>query len=337
MIVQAGINAFVTWYREPDGLRAGHRRGVRRRPAGAHRSCEPPPNGRDGATDHRGGRGERRRGRRRRRTPPRCARRSCATPARSRSPPPRSTPGPRRCAAPGTPGSRRWSSTRVLRAEADETVRSRASALGWESQGRRRGGARPGAGRRRGRPGPRESIIDDVRRSARHVGLDALCAVQGDRLVVVLGGVDNPDKAGAAVAEHFGDGPGRRRPGGPRPGARQRLGPRRGRRAARRAGLAGGAAAGDQRRPAPRAGALRRRARPPPARPGGLPSRCVEAGVRDARDGVGVPRPRRLDRGHRPGDVRARRTPCATGCGGPPRSPGCPPATRGTPTPTGSR
>jgi hypothetical protein len=53
----------------------------------------------------------------------------------------------------------------------------------------------------------RESIIDDVRRSARHVGLDALCAVQGDRLVVVLGGVDNPDKAGAAVAEHFGDGP----------------------------------------------------------------------------------------------------------------------------------
>jgi DNA-binding PucR family transcriptional regulator len=53
----------------------------------------------------------------------------------------------------------------------------------------------------------RESIIDDVRRSARHVGLDALCAVQGDRLVVVLGGVDNPDKAGAAVAQHFGDGP----------------------------------------------------------------------------------------------------------------------------------
>jgi hypothetical protein len=53
----------------------------------------------------------------------------------------------------------------------------------------------------------RESIIDQVRRSARNMGLDALCAVQGDRLVVVLGGVENPDKAGAAVAGHFGDGP----------------------------------------------------------------------------------------------------------------------------------
>ena len=96
----------------------------------------------------------------------------------------------------------------VLRAEADETVRSRASALGWQS----RGDVAVVLGRV---PAPasdstapdRESIIDEVRRSARHVGLDALCAVQGDRLVVVLGGVDNPDKAGASVASHFGDGP----------------------------------------------------------------------------------------------------------------------------------
>src|SRR3954447_4605274 len=94
----------------------------------------------------------------------------------------------------------------VLRAEADETVRSRASALGWES----RGDVVVVLGRvpppdDSGRAG--ESIIDDVRRSARHVGLDALCAVQGDRMVVVLGGVDNADKAGAAVVEHFGEGP----------------------------------------------------------------------------------------------------------------------------------
>jgi sugar diacid utilization regulator len=94
----------------------------------------------------------------------------------------------------------------VLRAEADETVRSRASALGWESKG-----AvvvvlgRVPEGDASGRA--RESIIDDVRRSSRHLGLDALCAMQGDRMVVVLGGVDNPDKAGAAVVEHFGDGP----------------------------------------------------------------------------------------------------------------------------------
>src|SRR6185436_1642012 len=94
----------------------------------------------------------------------------------------------------------------VLRAEADETVRSRASALGWESKGAvvvvlGRVPYGEAAGR------ARESIIDDVRHSARQVGLDALCAMQGDRMVVVLGGVDNPDKAGAAVAEHFGEGP----------------------------------------------------------------------------------------------------------------------------------
>src|SRR3954449_12108283 len=80
----------------------------------------------------------------------------------------------------------------VLRAEADETVRSRASALGWES----RGEVVVVLGRVPETEGPaRESIIDDVRRSARHAHLDALCAVQGDRMVVVLGGVDNADKA----------------------------------------------------------------------------------------------------------------------------------------------
>ena len=94
----------------------------------------------------------------------------------------------------------------VLRAEADETVRSRASALGWAAKGdvavvlgRVPEAVTDGQGR--------ESVIDEVRRSARHVHLDALCAVQGDRLVVVLGGVDDPDKAGASVTRHFGEGP----------------------------------------------------------------------------------------------------------------------------------
>lgn len=92
----------------------------------------------------------------------------------------------------------------VLRAEADETTRSRASALGWESRGDVVVvlGLVPSSD-----PSGRQSLFDDVRRSARHAGLDALCAVQSDRLVVVLGGVDDPDKAGAAVAQHFGDGP----------------------------------------------------------------------------------------------------------------------------------
>ncbi len=94
----------------------------------------------------------------------------------------------------------------VLRAEADETTRSRASALGWEARGEvavvlGRVPSTDAAGR------GRESLFDEVRRSARHADLDALCAVQSDRMVVVLGGVVNPDKAGAAVAHHFGEGP----------------------------------------------------------------------------------------------------------------------------------
>jgi sugar diacid utilization regulator len=94
----------------------------------------------------------------------------------------------------------------VLRAEADETTRSRASALGWEERGDvvvvlGRIPSTDAAGR------GRESLFDEVRRSARHAELVALCAVQSDRMVVVLGGVGNPDKAGAAVAAHFGEGP----------------------------------------------------------------------------------------------------------------------------------
>ncbi|HSV41149.1 MAG TPA: helix-turn-helix domain-containing protein [Nocardioidaceae bacterium] len=94
----------------------------------------------------------------------------------------------------------------VMRAEADETVRTRASALGWESRGevvvvlgRLPSAATTGHAQ--------ESVIDDVRRSAHEAGMDALIAVQGDRLVAVLGGVKDPDKAGASVASHFGDGP----------------------------------------------------------------------------------------------------------------------------------
>ena len=160
----------------------------------------------------------------------------------------------------------------VLRAEADETTRSRASALGWES----RGDVVVVLGRA---PRPdssataRESLFDEVRRSARHAGLDALCAVQGDRLVVVLGGVDNPDKAGAAVAQHFGDGPVVVGPVVPDL-VRAHV--------SARAAVAGLRAApgwpeaprpGHQRRPAARAGALRRRPRAPPAGHRRLPAR----------------------------------------------------------------
>ena len=89
----------------------------------------------------------------------------------------------------------------VLRAEADESVASRASALGWAH---REGvvvvlGAAP-ADRS-------EDLFDQVRRVARAAGMDALCAAQGDRLVVILGGASDADRAAQAVVRFFGDGP----------------------------------------------------------------------------------------------------------------------------------
>jgi hypothetical protein len=96
----------------------------------------------------------------------------------------------------------------VLRAEADESVRSRASAVGWQGRGDVAVMlGRVGTAANQSRPDERGSIIDEVRRSARHLGLDVLCAVQGDRLVVVLGGVEDHDKTGASIAQHFGEGP----------------------------------------------------------------------------------------------------------------------------------
>jgi hypothetical protein len=88
----------------------------------------------------------------------------------------------------------------VLRGEADEAVRSRATALGWESTS---GvcvvlGFTP--------EGDSAVAVDSIKRSARARHFDALCAVQGDRLVVVLGGVDDSDKAAGSIAAHFGDG-----------------------------------------------------------------------------------------------------------------------------------
>jgi len=89
----------------------------------------------------------------------------------------------------------------VLRGEADEAVRSRASALGFVEGA---GvcvvlGYTPRA--------DTATVVDAIKRASHVRGLDVLCAVQGDRLVVVLGGVDDADKAASGIAEHFGSGP----------------------------------------------------------------------------------------------------------------------------------
>jgi hypothetical protein len=90
----------------------------------------------------------------------------------------------------------------VLRSEADETLLSRARALG----GTGRGGVAVALG---AVPADRSEsdTFDDVRRIARAAGMDALCAVQGDRLVVVLGGVTEPSAAVEKVCDQFGEGP----------------------------------------------------------------------------------------------------------------------------------
>ena len=94
----------------------------------------------------------------------------------------------------------------VLRAETDEVVLSRASALGWDT-------AQPLSvvlGASSVRPADAaglDALFEDVRRRARADGLEALCAVQGDRLVVLLGGVKDAVEAGRTIADLFGDGP----------------------------------------------------------------------------------------------------------------------------------
>jgi hypothetical protein len=90
----------------------------------------------------------------------------------------------------------------VLRSDPDEALLSRASALGWAGRGEVAvvlGGA---SSQRR-----ESESFEEVRRTARAAGMDALCAVQGDRLVVVLGGVHDPRAAAAAVVDQFGPGP----------------------------------------------------------------------------------------------------------------------------------
>lgn len=90
----------------------------------------------------------------------------------------------------------------VLRGETDESVLSRASALGW--------GGRASLTVVLGTTPARRTetdVFEEVRRRARAADLDALCAVQGDRLVVLLGGSEDARAAAGAVVSMFGPGP----------------------------------------------------------------------------------------------------------------------------------
>ncbi len=89
----------------------------------------------------------------------------------------------------------------LLRGEVDDSVRSRAGALGWSSHG----SITVMVGR--APYGEPESVVDDIRRAARGAGVDALTSVHGDRLVAVLGGVEDVATVTSRLAESFGTGP----------------------------------------------------------------------------------------------------------------------------------
>ena len=91
----------------------------------------------------------------------------------------------------------------VLRGEADESMQSRASALGWGEVSHVTFvvGSTP-AGR-----GSTVPAIDELRRAARQHGVEALAIVQRSRLIAIIGGTREVLDVVNAVADSFGPGP----------------------------------------------------------------------------------------------------------------------------------
>ena len=89
----------------------------------------------------------------------------------------------------------------LLRGEADDSLRSRAAALGWGSHDSAVVvvGHAPDA--------EPEAVVDEIRRAARAHHLDVLTGVQGDRLVAILGGSTEPVRATRNLVAQFGPGP----------------------------------------------------------------------------------------------------------------------------------
>jgi len=89
----------------------------------------------------------------------------------------------------------------VLRGEADDSMQSRAAALGWGSVSNVSvsAGMSPA--------GNAAEVVDLIRRAASRLKIESLAAVQGPRLVVILGGLEDPSPSVRALAQYFGDGP----------------------------------------------------------------------------------------------------------------------------------
>jgi DNA-binding PucR family transcriptional regulator len=91
----------------------------------------------------------------------------------------------------------------VLRGEADDSMQSRASALGWGEVAHVTFvvGSTP-AGR-----GSTVPAIDELRRAVREHGVEALAIVQRSRLIAIIGGTREVLNVVAAVEDSFGPGP----------------------------------------------------------------------------------------------------------------------------------
>jgi len=91
----------------------------------------------------------------------------------------------------------------LVRGESEESLHSWASALNWSSSpvvvvaGMIEDGLSGGA----------EPHIEEIRAQARRARLDLLAGVQGNRLILVLGGTDDPIAAAERFAGRFGPGP----------------------------------------------------------------------------------------------------------------------------------
>ncbi|MEP6696226.1 MAG: helix-turn-helix domain-containing protein [Pseudonocardiales bacterium] len=89
----------------------------------------------------------------------------------------------------------------LLRGDSDDILASRAAALGWA-------GIAPVAvivGSPP--PGDAETVLEAVQLTAKYAGTDVLAGVQGERLVVVLGGIEDALVATRSLLSEFGPGP----------------------------------------------------------------------------------------------------------------------------------
>ena len=91
----------------------------------------------------------------------------------------------------------------------DDTVRSRAAALGWDSQADLvvvvGSTPEPLAGKDARQHAA--LVVDSVHRASRHARLSVLTGVQSDRLIVIIGAAKDPLAATRALSGEFGPGP----------------------------------------------------------------------------------------------------------------------------------